>query len=62
MSKGDGYIPHYGMLFFKCPVCGCEEFSTHPQTAPADGSRAWTWEYVCTNCGQGMGLTVRGRL
>ena len=59
-SMGDGYVPHSGMERFRCPRCGCMQFKSYPQTAPADRSKTWTWEYVCAECGQGMGLTVKG--
>lgn len=57
---GAGYVMHSGMERFRCPRCGCTQFKSYPQTAPADRSKTWTWEYVCAKCGQGMGLTVVG--
>ena len=57
---GAGYCPHGGMERFKCPRCGSVHFKSYPQTVPVDRSRAWTYEYVCTKCGQGIGLTIVG--
>ena len=57
---GDGYCPHAFMERFKCPRCGCVHFKCYPQSAPMDRGVTWTWEYVCADCGQGMGLTVVG--
>ena len=57
---GSGYVPHSGMERFRCPKCGCTQFKSYPQTAPTNRSKTWTWEYVCVECGQGMGLTIKG--
>ncbi len=57
---GSGYVPHGFMERFKCPRCGSVHFKCYPQAAPADRSKTWTWEYVCAECGQGMGLTIKG--
>ena len=59
-SWGAGYCPHAFMERFKCPRCGGVHFKSYPQSAPADRSKTWTWEYVCAKCGQGMGLTIVG--
>lgn len=56
----DGYIPHAGQLSFRCGKCGYVRFKSYPQTAPADRSKGWTYEYVCAKCGQVMGLTIEG--
>lgn len=56
-----GYYPQNGQMSFKCGRCGCRTFKSYPQTAPADRSKGWTYEYECANCGQIMGLTIKGR-
>lgn len=60
MNKGEGYHPHGGMGYFTCPYCGCGEWVSYPQSAPADGSKTWTYEYHCARCGKMMGLTLKG--
>ena len=57
IDRGEGYMPHARMRFFCCPRCGCERFKSYPQAIDVDAA-VWTWEYVCMDCGQGMGLTV----
>lgn len=56
-----GYCPQPGQMDFRCGRCGCTTFRSYPQTVPADRSRGWTYEYACANCGQIMGLTIKGR-
>ena len=56
----EGYMPHAYMGEFECKRCGCTKFKVHPQSAPADRRRTWTWEYTCAMCGHMMGLTVLG--
>ena len=60
MNKVEGYCPHDGMGHFTCPNCGCGEWVSYPQAAPADRSKTWTWEYHCARCGKMMGLTLKG--
>jgi hypothetical protein len=60
MSKGEGYCPHGDMGYFTCPNCGCGEWKMYAQSAPADRSKTWTWEYHCARCGKMMGLTLKG--
>lgn len=54
----EGYMPHPYMGEFKCDRCGCTKFVSHPQSAPADRNRPWTFEYECKRCGHMMGLTI----
>lgn len=56
-SWGAGYCPHAFMERFRCPRCGSVHFKSYAQAIPANGTKAWTYEYVCAKCGQGMGLT-----
>lgn len=56
----NGYMPHGDQMPFKCGRCGGTTFVSYPQTAPADRSKGWTYEYICTKCNQRMGLTIRG--
>ena len=56
-ERGNGYIPHSGMGYFKCPRCGSETFKDIPQGIPYE-SEIWTFEYKCAGCGKIMGLTV----
>lgn len=55
-DRGEGYCPHAGMRYFKCPRCGNETFRSYPQAVPVNFD-VWTFEFVCAECGQGMGLT-----
>lgn len=57
---GKGYIPHAGALYLKCPSCGNDTFRSFPQTAPADRSAAWTWEFICSKCGRLVCLKLDG--
>ena len=56
----EGYLPHYNQMPFRCGRCGCRTFRSYPQTVPADRRKGWTYEYVCSICGQTMGLTIKG--
>ena len=56
-ERGEGYMPHAGMRYFKCPRCGGETFKDIPQGVPMD-AEIWTYEMKCTGCGQIMGLTT----
>lgn len=39
----------FGTGFFKCPVCGNDEFVCYPQTVVI-GQTKHDWEYTCTMC------------
>ena len=54
----NGYLPHAGQVAFRCGRCGGERFKSFAQTVPADRNQAWTFEYVCADCGQIMGLSI----
>lgn len=58
--RGNGYCPHEGISYMKCPVCGCEEFYCYPQSMPINPD-VWTYEYTCANpdCRHMIGVTVK---
>lgn len=58
MSEINGYAPHDGMMQFTCPRCGNGEFVCNPQSVPTNFTK-WTFEYICTRCGQMIGLTEK---
>lgn len=52
-----GYVPHGGMSYVTCPLCGNGEFTSPPQSVPIDCPK-WTYEYLCARCGHMIGMTV----
>lgn len=59
-DRGEGYCPHAGMRYFRCPRCGAEQFRSYPQSVPLN-FEVWTFEFVCAECGQVIGLTENRR-
>lgn len=59
-NRGEGYCPHSGMSYMKCPICGGEEFYCYPQSVPVEEVE-WTYEYTCANpnCGHIVGVTIK---